>query len=213
MAQAEALELIFETAASLTDPGERAAYLDTACAGNNRLRKEVEALLFNHADSQALVAKAFVNAPSGEVAGEGPGDQLGSYRLVRRIGEGGFGVVFEAEQLAPLRRGVALKILKAGMDTRQVLLRFQQEQQTLALLDHPNIARVLDAGSTPGSRPFFVMELIDGRAITDFCDEQRMSVPARLRLFVKVCRSVQHAHQKGCTRPAFPPRIRPISAG
>jgi len=197
MPQAETVEAIFANAAGLTDHEARATYLATACAGDERLRQQVEALLLSHADSQALGAGSFANAVTGDGIGEQAGDQVGAYRLVRPLGEGGFGVVFVAEQFKPLRRSVALKILKAGMDTRQVLLRFQQEQQTLALLDHPNIARVLDAGATPAGRPFFVMELIDGQAITAFCDEHRLSVPERLRLFAKVCRAVQHAHQKG----------------
>ncbi len=133
----------------------------------------------------------------GAVTGEQPGMVIGAYKLVERLGEGGFGAVWRAEQSAPVRRQVALKILKPGMDTREVIARFEQERQALAVMDHPNIARVLDAGATPEGRPFFVMELVRGVMITQFCDERKMSAPERLRLFMEVCQAVQHAHQKG----------------
>jgi serine/threonine protein kinase len=129
--------------------------------------------------------------------GERVGDQVGPYVLRERLGEGGFGVVFAAEQLSPIKRTVALKILKPGMDARQIILRFEQERQTLALMDHPHIARVLDAGTTTIGRPFFVMELAKGQPITRFCDQHQLKIPERLRLFIKVCRAVHHAHQKG----------------
>jgi len=128
---------------------------------------------------------------------ERTGMMIGRYKLLQQIGEGGFGVVFMAEQMEPVQRKVALKIIKAGMDTREVIARFEAERQALALMDHPNIARVLDAGTTEAQRPFFVMELVRGMPITDYCDENNLSTRDRLELFIKVCRAVQHAHQKG----------------
>ena len=128
---------------------------------------------------------------------EKPGDRIGRFRLVRPIGEGGFGVVFEAEQEEPVRRRVALKVIKLGMDTKQVVARFEAERQALAMMDHPNIAKVLDGGTTPAGRPYFVMELVAGQPITDYCDAESLSLSARLELFVQVCGAVQHAHQKG----------------
>src|SRR5205814_1456539 len=123
--------------------------------------------------------------------------QIGPYRLLRVIGEGGFGTVYEAEQQFPVRRKVALKLINPGMDTRQVVARFEAERQALALMDHPNIARVFDAGATETGRPYFVMELVRGVPITRFCDDKRLTARERLELFVSVCRAVQHAHQKG----------------
>src|SRR6185369_733687 len=134
---------------------------------------------------------------SADTLREGPGTTIGSYKLLEEIGAGGFGVVFLAEQQEPLRRQVALKVLKPGMDTRQVIARFEAERQALALMDHPNIATVLDAGETAGGRPFFVMELVRGQRITDYCDGAKLSPRQRLELCVGVCQAVQHAHQKG----------------
>src|SRR5262245_16953251 len=128
---------------------------------------------------------------------ERPGMMVGRYKLLQQIGEGGFGVVFMAEQTEPVQRKVALKIIKAGMDTREVIARFEAERQALALMDHPNIARVLDAGTTEAQRPFFVMELVRGMPITKYCDENNLSTRDRLELFIHVCRAIQHAHQKG----------------
>ena len=128
---------------------------------------------------------------------EGPGSCIGPYKLLQPIGEGGMGVVFMAEQARPVRRKVALKLIKPGMDTRQVLARFEAERQALALMDHPNIAKVLDAGTTDAGRPYFVMELVKGVPITEYCDERRLTPRERLELFVPVCQAVQHAHQKG----------------
>jgi len=125
------------------------------------------------------------------------GSTIGRYKLMEQIGEGGMGVVYVAEQTQPVRRKVALKIIKPGMDTKQVIARFEAERQALAMMDHPNIARVHDAGATESGRPYFVMELVRGIPITDYCDRERLSVPERLELFVLVCRAVQHAHQKG----------------
>src|SRR5262249_48865616 len=128
---------------------------------------------------------------------EGPGTVIGRYRLLEKIGEGGFGVVYVAEQREPVKRRVALKIIKLGMDTKQVVARFEAERQALALMDHPNIAKVLDAGATETGRPYFVMELVKGIPITKYSDQEKLSTNDRLDLFVKVCHAIQHAHQKG----------------
>src|SRR2546421_2945979 len=128
---------------------------------------------------------------------EKPGDSIGRYKLLQQIGEGGCGVVYMAEQEEPVRRRVALKVIKLGMDTKSVIARFEAERQALALMDHPNIARVLDAGATGTGRPYFVMELVRGVKITDYCDEANLSTRERLDLFVEVCHALQHAHQKG----------------
>src|SRR4029434_9386420 len=125
------------------------------------------------------------------------GEHIGRYKLLQQIGEGGFGVVWMAEQVEPVQRRVALKIIKLGMDTKEVIARFEQERQALAMMEHPNIARVLDAGATPFGRPFFVMELIRGIKITDYCDQAGLEMRERLKLFIHVCHAVQHAHQKG----------------
>ena len=128
---------------------------------------------------------------------ERPGTSIGRYKLLEQVGEGGMGVVYVAEQTEPVRRRVALKIIKPGMDTKQVIARFEAERQALAMMDHPNIARVLDAGTTEAGRPYFVMELVRGMPITEYCDKARLSPRQRLELFIDVCQAVQHAHQKG----------------
>ena len=128
---------------------------------------------------------------------EKPGDQIGRYKLLEKIGEGGCGVVYVAEQDEPVRRRVALKVIKLGMDTKQVIARFEAERQALAMMDHPNIAKVLDAGATETGRPYFVMELVRGIKITDYCDQNNLSTQERLDLFIQVCQAIQHAHQKG----------------
>jgi serine/threonine protein kinase len=125
------------------------------------------------------------------------GDRIGRYKLLERIGEGGFGAVYMAEQREPVKRKVALKIIKVGMDTREVVARFEAERQALALMDHPNIAKVLDGGATGNGRPYFVMELVRGIKLTDYCDQHQLGLKARLKLFMEVCHAVQHAHQKG----------------
>jgi serine/threonine protein kinase/tetratricopeptide (TPR) repeat protein len=175
------------------------AILEQACAGDGRLRAEVERLLraqaelgpFHEAVRPAQLAT--VDAPVAEC----PGTTLGPYKLLEEIGEGGFGMVYLAEQTEPIRRTVALKVIKAGMDTRQALARFEAERQALALMNHPNIAGVLDAGATEQGRPFFVMELVKGLPITEFCDQNQLAPEARLTLFLDVCAALQHAHQKG----------------
>ena len=131
------------------------------------------------------------------ISSEKPGDKIGRYKLLQQIGEGGCGVVYMAEQEEPVRRRVALKVIKLGMDTKQVIARFEAERQALALMDHPNIAKVLDAGATDTGRPFFVMELVRGIKITDYCDQNKLSTHDRLDLFMQVCQAIQHAHQKG----------------
>jgi serine/threonine protein kinase len=192
-------ESVFEDALEIQDPGERAAFLDRACAHNPGLRRNVESLLAAYGAGQFLEAPApaldvTVDEPA---VPERPGTVLGLYKLLEQVGEGGFGVVFRAEQTQPVRRQVALKVLKPGMDTRQVVARFEAERQALALMDHPNIAKVFDGGEAASGRPYFVMELVPGVPITDFCDQGRLPVRERLELFAGVCLAVQHAHQKG----------------
>jgi serine/threonine protein kinase/tetratricopeptide (TPR) repeat protein len=191
-------ESVFAEALQVQDPGGRAAYLDRACAGNPGLRKSVEALLSAYESGQFLEAPARAAAATvDEPTGERPGTVIGPYRLMEQVGEGGMGLVFVAEQQRPVRRKVALKVLKPGMDTRQVVARFEAERQALALMDHPNIARVFDGGTTDSGRPYFVMELVKGVPITQFCDEHQLAPRERLELFLGVVRAVQHAHQKG----------------
>ncbi|HEY1376245.1 MAG TPA: serine/threonine-protein kinase [Gemmataceae bacterium] len=190
---------IFLAALDVADPAERAAYVDRACSGDAGLRAQVEGLLAAHQQSGGFLeqpALALVTVDELPAA-ERPGTVIGPYKLLEQVGEGGFGVVYMAEQVQPMRRKVAVKVLKPGMDTKQVVARFEAERQALALMDHPNIARVLDGGTTPSGRPFFVMELVRGVPVTDFCDQNRLDVRGRLGLFVAVCRAVQHAHQKG----------------
>ncbi|HNQ87013.1 MAG TPA: protein kinase [Verrucomicrobiota bacterium] len=193
---------------------ERAAFLDRECATNAALRQRLELLLKAHAEAGTfleepavgMVQDSLPTASSGAVPGqsprvaavtEKPGDRIGRYKLLQQIGEGGCGVVYMAEQEEPVRRRVALKVIKLGMDTRQVIARFEAERQALALMEHPNIAKVLDAGSTDTGRPYFVMELVRGMKITDYCDEHNLPTRKRLDLFVQVCHAIQHAHQKG----------------
>lgn len=193
------VETIFHTALEQPGQEERLAYLARACGEDTALRERVERLLAAHASSGDFLAAPAVPAPASREAliAEEPGDTIGNYVLLERLGEGGFGVVYRAEQQAPIQREVALKIIKLGMDTKQVIARFEAERQALALTDHENIARVFDAGATDSGRPFFVMELVRGVAIHRYCDEQHLTVPARIALMVEVCRAVQHAHQKG----------------
>src|SRR5688572_26115728 len=145
----------------------------------------------------ACVVQVMREAPTIVSATEKPGDKIGHYKLLQKIGEGGCGTVYMAEQEEPVRRRVALKVIKLGMDTREVIARFEAERQALAMMDHPNIARVLEAGATDTGRPFFAMELVRGEPITRYCDERSLPTAQRLQLFVQVCQAVQHAHQKG----------------
>ncbi len=190
---AEALEL---------PAGERVAYLAHECGSDTALRARVEALLASYnATANPLVTH--IQSAEAPVSGlnfaedDRVGQMLGRYKLLEKLGEGGCGVVYVAEQTEPVRRRVALKVIKLGMDTKQVVARFEAERQALALMDHPNIAKVLDAGTTEAGRPFFVMELVRGIRITDYCDQTNLSTQERLNLFIKVCQAIQHAHQKG----------------
>ncbi len=186
-------ESIFVGALDLVTPAERSAYLDLACAGEPALRRRVEALLLAHEQSGDMLDPPAVPRP----VAEGPGTRIGPYKLLQSIGEGGMGVVFMAEQESPVRRRVALKVIKPGMDSALVIARFEAERQALAILDHNNIAKVFDAGTTDTGRPFFVMELVHGVPITEYCDRNRLTTRERLELFMPVCQAIQHAHQKG----------------
>jgi WD40 repeat protein/serine/threonine protein kinase len=190
---------IFDAALAIDDPAQRAAYLDRACAGNPRLREHIDGLLSVHEQvGSFLESPALAGAPTvDEPVSERPDTVIGPYKLMEQIGEGGMGLVFVAEQQHPVRRKVALKVIKPGMDTRAVIARFEAERQALALMDHPNIAKVLDGGETSSGRPYFVMELVKGAPITEYCDQEQLPIRERLELFGDVCEAVQHAHQKG----------------
>jgi serine/threonine protein kinase/Flp pilus assembly protein TadD len=190
---------LFLAALGIADPAERSAFLDRASGGDAALRAQVEQLLNAHQASGVFMQHPAIalGATVDEPIAARPGTMIGQYKLLEQIGEGGFGVVFMAEQQQPIRRKVALKVLKPGMDSRQVIARFEAERQALALMDHPNIAHVFEGGETAGGRPYFVMELVRGIPITDFCDQNSLSIRERLALFVDVCQAVQHAHQKG----------------
>jgi WD40 repeat protein/serine/threonine protein kinase len=191
---------IFIAALEKDDANERAAYLDQACAGDVLLRQRIERLLKAHEGADSFLERPLV-APVATVnyepIVERPGTVIRPYKLLQQIGEGGMGLVFVAEQQHPVRRRVALKIIKPGMDSQQVIARFEAERQALALMDHQNIAKVLDAGTTPSARPYFVMELVHGVPITTYCDANQLTPRQRLELFVPVCLAIQHAHQKG----------------
>jgi serine/threonine protein kinase len=196
-------ESVFAAALAIPNPTDRAAYLDRACADKPTLRTEVEALLAAHAADNPLdrppadLGRTGAYHPADTVAAAKPGDRVGAYKLLERIGEGGMGEVWVADQHEPLKRRVALKLIKPGMDTKAVLARFEAERQALAVMDHPNIAKVLDAGTTPDGRPFFAMELVKGTPITEFADARKLTPRERLELFVPVCQAIQHAHMKG----------------
>ncbi len=191
---AEQESLIFAEAAALP-PEERAAYLDRACAGDAAVRARIESLLAAHEAAGGFMAAPREREPAVPI--DRPGDRIGRYKLLQQMGEGGCGVVWMAEQEEPVRRRVALKVIKLGMDTAAVVARFEAERQALALMDHPSIARVFDAGATATGRPFFVMELVPGVPITRYCDQHNLPTVTRLRLFAQVCQAVEHAHQKG----------------
>jgi eukaryotic-like serine/threonine-protein kinase len=219
--QSLGVKAVFDRALEMEAAAQRNAYLDEACAEAPELRQQVDALLKAHEDAGSFLEKPApdlgptVDSQPGQPGAEDnrgppadkslearfpseePGRIIGPYKLLQQIGEGGMGVVWMAEQTQPLQRKVALKIIKAGMDSRQVLARFEAERQALALMDHPNIARVLEAGATPEGRPYFAMELVKGQPITRYCDEHRLTPRERLQLFVPVCQAIQHAHQKG----------------
>jgi serine/threonine protein kinase len=197
-------QALFEAARKLGSRDEREEYLQRVCGDDAAIGRRVRTLLKAYEEGASFL-EAPAAPPVGTIdeprAGSPgmtiPGTTIGPYKLLEQIGEGGFGVVFMAEQMAPVRRKVALKVVKPGMDTRQVVARFEAERQALALMDHPNIARIFDGGETASGRPYFVMELVRGIPITEFCDQNHLSVRERLRLFVSVCQAVQHAHQKG----------------
>ena len=181
---------------------DRAAALDRACHGNARLRTEVEALLRADAEAGQFMASPTAGgvarkAPDGSSSSELPGSSIGRYKLLEQIGEGGMGTIWMAEQREPVKRRVALKIIKLGMDTKQVIARFEAERQALAMMDHPHIAKVFDAGATDAGRPYFVMEYIKGIPILEYCDQEKVDTKSRLELFMAVCHAIQHAHQKG----------------
>ncbi len=200
------LKELFLTASEIPSAAERAAFLDRECGADAELRRRLEVLLRAHDDSDGFLAGADGGAePTGGSAapeandgdGEAVGTVVGPYKLLQQLGEGGMGTVWVAEQQRPLKRRVALKVVKPGLDSAQVLRRFEAERQALALMDHTHIARVFDAGSTEAGRPYFVMELVHGVPITRYCDELNLSIRERLQLFLPVCQAIQHAHQKG----------------
>ena len=189
-------------------PDQWEDFLKQACAGDTVLHLQVSELLQAHQRAGSFLDQPVVQVQdtrdfdpdwngAATAAEDGPSTTIGPYKLLQRIGEGGMGEVWMAEQRQPMHRKVALKIIKAGMDTRQVVARFEAERQALALMDHPNIAKVLDGGTTTGGRPYFVMELVKGTPITRYCDDHRLTVRERLELFLPVCQAIQHAHQKG----------------
>jgi WD40 repeat protein/serine/threonine protein kinase len=191
---------IFIEALDKTSAAQRVAYLEAVCGDDVAMRQRIEKLLAAHEAAGGILDQPAVPAhatASYTPLAEGPGTVIGPYKLLQMIGEGGFGVVYMAEQEQPVRRRVALKIIKPGMDTGQVIARFEAERQALAMMGHQNIARVLDAGATESGRPYFVMELVKGVPITDFCDKNHLSPQARLKLFIDVCHAIQHAHHKG----------------
>ncbi len=198
------VEHLFHAAADLP-ADQRSGFLQEHCSGDTALRSRLEALLARHDRDESLMSPALEAAAPGFAGGpfttaaitEGPGTVIDRYKLLQTIGEGGFGVVYMAEQQQPVVRKVALKVIKLGMDTREVVARFEAERQALAMMDHPGIARVLDGGATPSGRPYFVMQLVRGVPITDFCDRNELTTTERLELFVQVCQAIQHAHQKG----------------
>lgn len=192
---------IFLAALEENSPARREALIERACAGHPDLLARVRALLATHDESRGPLDEPPPGLGDDQTmqfaVGERPGAQIGPYKLLQQIGEGGFGVVYAAEQQSPIRRKVALKLVKAGMDTREVIARFAVERQALAMMDHPNIAQVLGAGATDQGRPYFVMELVRGVPVTEYCDMHNLTMRQRLDLFVEVCQAVQHAHQKG----------------
>src|SRR6266566_4939359 len=192
-------EAVFEAALQLP-AGQRAAYLDQTCASDANLRRRVDVLLGTFERAGGFMKQPATPERTVRLSlppTEKPGDKIGRYKLLEQIGEGGCGVVYVAEQEEPVRRRVALKVIKLGMDTKQVIARFDAERQAVAMMDHPNIAKVLDAGATETGRPYFVMELVRGIKLTDYCDQNNLATRDRLDLFIKVCQAIQHAHQKG----------------
>jgi serine/threonine protein kinase/WD40 repeat protein len=190
---------IFLAALDIACPTDRAAYVAVACADNPALRERLEAMLAFHNREDSFLDDSCVATHSWppDTTIEGEGSIIGRYKLLEKIGEGGFAIVFMAEQTEPVRRRVALKVIKPGMDSKQIIGRFEIERQALALMDHPNIAKVFDGGMTDSGRPYFVMELVNGVPLTEYCDTFKLDTNERLAIFVQICRAVQHAHQKG----------------
>src|SRR3954463_7717298 len=191
---------IFIEALEKGSPPDRAALLDHACHADGALRGRVEQLLAEHDRQGSFIldkVPADLIGTADHFFSEHAGSVIGPYKLLQQIGEGGMGVVFMATQTEPIQRTVAIKIIKPGMDTRQVIARFEAERQAVAMMDHPKIAKVLDAGTTDSDRPYFVMELVKGVPITKYCDDKHLPIRDRLELFIEVCQAVQHAHQKG----------------
>jgi len=197
--ESDKLDELYHTALEKSSDTERSGFLDAACKGNPTLRARIDALLQANEEAGEFLRlrPPFQGTHLTWPAEERLGTLIGPYKLLEKIGEGGMAVVYMAEQEQPIRRKVALKIIKLGMDTKQVIARFEAERQALALMDHPNIAKVLDAGATETGRPYFVMELVTGVSITEYCDKNKLSTKDRLALFIQVCNAVQHAHQKG----------------
>ncbi len=194
------IRLIFSEALGKKTPEQRKAYLDQACRNDEDLRAEVEELLKAHEEAGDFLESPAIGSDvtlDSSPTIEGPGTKIGHYELLELVGEGGMGLVYLAQQKEPVKRNVALKIIKPGMDSKQVIARFEAEKQALALLDHPNIAHVFDAGTTETGRPYFVMEYVKGMSITKYCDERKLNIEHRLRLFEQVCEGIHHAHQKG----------------
>lgn len=192
--------LLFLAASSFGSAEDRDAFLDYTCQGDESLRTLIDDLLEVQRDADDFfeLQPELKTSPSlGEANDEGIGARIGPYRLIERLGAGGCGVVYLAQQSEPVKRKVALKVIRIGMDTESVIGRFVIERESLAMMDHPNIARVLDAGTTASGRPYFVMELVDGERITDYCDNRHLGLRKRLELFIQVCEAIQHAHQKG----------------
>src|SRR4030095_15942043 len=186
------LRAIFDEASEMPPGENRNAYLNKVCAGNAELRAEVEGLLRSHETVGGFLADWKREGPRAiSPVTEREGDRIGRYKMLQKIGEGGWGVVYMAEQIEPVRRRVALKVIKLGMDTRSVVARFEAERQALALMDHENIAKVLDAGATEAGRPYFVMELVRGIKLTDYCDQNKLPTDQRLDLFVQGCHAIQ----------------------
>jgi serine/threonine protein kinase len=193
-------EIFFE-ALEMPTPESRAAYLQAACGGDVTLRRKMEELLMAHfSNDPPLAGPALDREPRGIVESpveRAPAHMIGHYKLLEKIGEGGFGEVWMVEQREPVKRRAALKIIKLGMDSRQIVARFEAERQALAMMDHANIAKIFDADVTDTGRPYFVMELVRGVKITEYCDENQLPTRERLKLFILVCQAIQHAHQKG----------------
>ena len=188
---------IFGDALEIADEQEREEFLDRECGGDIELRKRIDELLELHQSSPTFLGEDELMEPPVRLADSIIGTNIDRYRVVRRIGDGGCGVVYLAEQSEPIRRRVALKVIRPGLDTEEVIARFGAERQTLAMMQHPNVARILDGGATPAGRPYFVMEFVDGKPITEYCETHKLRIDDRLRLLIDVCLAAQHAHQKG----------------